>query len=338
MLLAAKRDYYTDKIASCGSNQKQLFDITKSLLGVSCHAQLPSCVSPNDLAQRFSNHFEKKVSDIQHSIAHRSGDCSYAIAAAFSDDTALGSAKLTSFTGVNASDVSKLIADSPCKSCGLDPLPTWLLKLCSSELVAVITAIINSSLKSSTVPDAFKQVVVRPVLKKVTLDEDALCSYRTFKLSNSPFLSKLVEKVIARQLNIHLDMNTLRDPFQSAYCHGYSTETALLRVKNDIAATLDEKGKVVFVMLDLSSAFDTINHNILMNRLQHSVGITDAALSWLHLYITERYWRVAVDSATSADCVMKCGVPQGSVLGPILYCIYTRPICDIVARHGLKYH
>ena len=218
----------------------------------------------------------------------------------------------------------------------LHPLPTWLLKLCSSELVAVITAIINSSLESSTVPDAFKQAVVRPVLKKVTLDEDALCSYRL--ISNLPFLSKLVEKVIARQLNIHLDMNTLRDPFQSAYRHGHSTETALLRVKNDIAATLDEKGKVVLVMLDLSSAFDTINHDILMNRLQHSVGITDAALSWLHSYITERYQRVAVDSATSADCVMKCGVPQGSVLGPILYCIYKRPIGDIVARHGLKYH
>ncbi|KAK2160011.1 hypothetical protein NP493_1673g00000 [Ridgeia piscesae] len=75
-----------------------------------------------------------------------------------------------------------------------------------------------------------------------------------------------------------------------------------------------------------------------MIRLQHSVGITDAALSWLNSYITERYQRVAVDSATSADCVMKCGVPQGSVLGPILYCIYTRPIGDIVARHGLQYH
>ena len=97
--------------------------------------------------------------------------------------------------------------------------------------------------------------------------------------------------MIARQLNIHIDMNTLRHPFQSAYRHGHSTETALLRVKDYIAATLDDKGKVVPVMLDLSSAFDTINHDVLMNRLQHSVGITDAALSWLHSYITESYRR-----------------------------------------------
>ena len=92
MLLAAKRNYYTDKIASCGSNQKQLFNITKSILGVSCPAKLPSYVSSNDLAERFSNHFEKKVSDIQQSIAHRNGDRSYAIAAAFSDDTAISGA------------------------------------------------------------------------------------------------------------------------------------------------------------------------------------------------------------------------------------------------------
>ena len=75
-----------------------------------------------------------------------------------------------------------------------------------------------------------------------------------------------------------------------------------------------------------------------MNQLQHSTCITDAALSWPHSYITECYQRVAVDSATSADCDMKCGMPQWSVLGPILYCIYTRPISEIVARHGLPYH
>ena len=130
MLLTAKRNYYSDKIASCGTNQKQLFNITKRLTGLSCKTQLPLHVSSNDLAQRFSNHFEKKVSDIRQSIAHRSGDRSYATAAAFSSDTASRCAQLTRFTGVNDSDVSKLIEDSPCKSYGLDPLPTWLLKLC----------------------------------------------------------------------------------------------------------------------------------------------------------------------------------------------------------------
>ena len=133
MLLTAKRNYYSDKIASCRSNQKQLFNITKSLMGVSCHAQLPSYVSSHDLAQRFSNHVEKKLSDIRQSITHRSDDRSYATAAAFRGDTAFRGAQLTRFPGVNDSDISKLIADSPCKSCGLDPLHIWLLKLCSYD-------------------------------------------------------------------------------------------------------------------------------------------------------------------------------------------------------------
>ena len=88
MVLAAKRNNYTDKIASCGSNQKQLLNITKSLIVVSCHTKLPTYASSNDLAQWFSNHIEKRVSDIRQSIVHRSGDRSYAIAAAFCDDTA----------------------------------------------------------------------------------------------------------------------------------------------------------------------------------------------------------------------------------------------------------
>ena len=95
---------------------------------------------------------------------------------------------------------------------------------------------------------------------------------------NLPFCQNMLEKVIARQLNIHLDMDTIPDPFQSPYRHGHSTETALLRVKNDIAGRWIKKDKAVLVMLDLSSAFETINHGYLINRLQHSIGITDAAL------------------------------------------------------------
>ena len=125
---------------------------------------------------------------------------------------------------------------------------------------------------------------------------------------------------------------------QSAYRAGHSTETALLRIKNDIDAALDRKSMVILVMLDLSSAFDTIEHEVLLTRLEHTFGITDKALAWLRSYLSERHQNVVVDSTMSADYVLQCGVPQGSVLGPVLYCMYTRPVCDIVARHGMQYH
>ena len=117
-----------------------------------------------------------------------------------------------------------------------------------------------------------------------------------------------------------------------------STETALLRINNDINAALDRKSMVILVMLDLSSAFDTIEHEVLISRLEHTFGITDKALAWRRSYLNERHHNVVVDSTMSADYVLLCGVPQGSVLGPVLYCMYTRPVCDIGARHGMQYH
>ena len=200
----------------------------------------------------------------------------------------------------------------------------------------LITATINGSLTTSNVPANFKHAIVKPLWRKPTLDKDILQNYRP--VSNLPFVSKLVEKVVAKQISTHVDENAYRYPFQSAYRRGHSTETALFRVKNYIAAALDKTCTTILVMLDLSCAFDTVEHQLLMSRLEHSFGITDKALAWLQSYIGERYQKVAVRSAESVDSILTCGVPQGSVLGPTLYCMYTKPIGDIVARHGMQYH
>ena len=297
---------------------------------------MPSFVSPGALAQRFSDHFTDKVRHIRQGICDRDDNQSSTTRAALSDDVCFDGVPLINFMPITESDVERLVAIAPCKTCELDPIPTWLLKQCSSELVPLITTIINASLTKSVVPPDFKRAVIRPLLKKSTLDKEGLQNYRP--VSNLPFASKLVEKVVARQMNDHVDGNTLRDKMQSAYRSGHSTETALLRIKNDIDAVLDRKSMVILVMLDLSSAFDTIEHEVLLTRLEHTFGITDKALAWLRSYLSERHQNVVVDSTMSADYVLQCGVPQGSVLGPVLYCMYTRPVCDTVARHSMQYH
>ena len=91
-------------------------------------------------------------------------------------------------------------------------------------------------------------------------------------------------------------------------------------------------------VFSLRNSAITINYELLLRRLEHSVGISGAALEWLHSYVSERYHQVAVSSARSSHCHLERGVAEGSVLGPLLYCIYTRPIGDIVTRHGLQYH
>ena len=157
-------------------------------------------------------------------------------------------------------------------------------------------------------------------------------------VSNLPFLSKILEKVIDKRLNDHVTQNALYDSLQSAYRQGHSTETALLKVQNDIAAALDRRSMAVLILLDLSAAFDVIDHTILLNRLEYSFGISGNALKWMKSYHSDRVQCVAVGAETSTNKFLKCGVPQGSVLGPKEYCMYTKPIGDIVKRHNLSYH
>ena len=154
-------------------------------------------------------------------------------------------------------------------------------------------------------------------------------------MSNLPFLSKVLERIVARQLNDHLNKFQLFTRCQSAYRANHSTETALLRVHNDIMLALNKKKDVLLIMLDLSAAFDTIDHEILLHRLKFRFGITGTVLSWFRSYLADRSQRVKVGSATSSSLRMKYGVPQGSVLGPILFTLYTAPLEDIIFHHGL---
>ena len=336
MLIATKDTYYSSKIADCGRDAKQLFNITKHLMGNEKMAKMPVHTCSSLMAQQFSDFFITKVNTIQKELTHYTHDATKVVMTQMSDDVKFRCVAMNCFEPVTESDVERLVSNALAKSCELEPIPTWLLKLCSCELLPIITNVSNASLVTSVVPAVFKCAIVKPVLKKSTLDSDALHNYGP--VSNLSFVSKLVERVVEKQLNAHLDDNALRDPFQSAYRAGHSTETALIRVTNDIATALDRKCTTILVLLDLSCAFGTINHKILLRRLEHSVGISGAALEWLHSYVSERYHQVAVSSAKSSHCLLERGVPQGSVLGPLLYCVYTRPIGDIVTRHGLQYH
>ena len=185
------------------------------------------------------------------------------------------------------------------KSCELDPIPTFLLKPCLDSLLPIIYTIINNSLSKSEVPPKFKQAIVRPLLKKPGLDQDVFKNYRP--VSNLPFLSKILEKVVARKLESHLDANKLHEDLQSAYRPRHSAETALLRVHQDIAAALDNNSCVALIMLDVSAAFDIIDHPTLLKRLEHSYGISGSALAWFRSYVSNRSQRVSVRSAVSRE-------------------------------------
>ena len=233
-------------------------------------------------------------------------------------------------------EVIKIIRSSPTKSCSLDPLPTWLLKDCLDVLAPVITVIVNLSLSNSDIPSQLKHALILPLIKKLLLDPEILKNYRP--VSNLPYISKLIERIVAARLVKHLVSNNLYEEYQSAYRQLHSTETALLRVQNDIQQIVDTDGAAILILLDLSAAFDTIDHDRLLHILESRNGITGPALKWFESYLSSRTQSVIINGVESNPSDLIWGVPQGSVLGPILFTIYTSPLGDIIRKYDIQFH
>ena len=207
---------------------------------------------------------------------------------------------------------------------------------CLPEILPTLTAIINKSLRESSVPPSLKDAIVTPILKKSTLDPEQLKNFRP--VSNLSYVSKIIERVVACQLNKYMSENNLHETFQSAYKRFHSTETALICVQNDVLRALDNKKCVLLVLLDLSAAFDTVDHSVLLSRLSTCLGLRDAALAWFASYLSGRSQSVHIRNSTSKKHKLQFGVPQGSVLGPILFCIYTLPLAQIMREHNVDFH
>ena len=155
-----------------------------------------------------------------------------------------------------------LIKSTPPKSCNLDPLPTWLLKDCLDDLLPVLLIIINTSMSSGVVPQPFKSSLILPLLKKSSLDPNVLSNYRP--IANLPFVSKVLERIVADQLMFYVDSNHLLPANQSAYRNFHSTETILVKVFNDLLLAVDKGDEAVLLLLDYSAAFDTLDHTVLL--------------------------------------------------------------------------
>lgn len=330
LISLSKSDYYTSLISENQSDQKMLFKIVDKLLHRNEARKLPT-TAPKTLVENFVNFFTDKVSIIRQGLSSQQTSHT-----AISDHDNPCCSVFSNFESVTSQDVEKIIRSSASKSCDLDPLPTTVLKEVLHVLLPTITKIINLSLASSTVPNKFKESLISPLLKKQSLDPEVLNNYRP--VSNLPFVSKVLEKVVASQISSYLDTHGLNEIFQSAYKRHHSTETALLRVQNDILKAIDNNCSVILLMLDLSAAFDTVDHAILLHRLQSHFGITGNALKWFESYLSERHQCVYINGTKSSWHDLLFGVPQGSVLGPILFTLYTSPLGDIIRRHNLCLH
>ena len=230
----------------------------------------PECESGLILSNNFSNYFNDKIDNIRQKLDE---NCS-----SIEEENTFNGSPLTKFKMLTVDDTRKLIMKTKNSYNDLlDLLPTILVKECIEELLPLITEIINCSLKLGVVADPLKNAIIKPLLKKLGLE---LINKNYKPVSNLSFISKLIESAVADQYINHLNINNLTDPKQSAYKKFHSTETLLLKIKDNIQLHIDNGEVVLLVLLDLSAAFDTIDHDILINRLEKMYGIQGTALKW----------------------------------------------------------
>ena len=143
---------------------------------------------------------------------------------------------------------------------------------------------------------------------------------------------------MARQMNEHIVNEGISNENQSAYRVFHSTETALLKIQNDIATSVEKGAAVGLVLLDFSAAFDIIDHSILFNCLQHWYGIDGVVLKWVQSYFNSRKQQVKIDGHLSYAFPLPYGVPQGSVLGPLLFTLYTTPLSSVISKFNVTHY
>ncbi|KAL1250335.1 hypothetical protein QQF64_021340 [Cirrhinus molitorella] len=247
----AKSTYYHNKINNC-PDSRTLFKTFSSLL---CPPP-PPCTSTLT-ADDFATFFINKTRTISDQFSTPRTDANFTTT----------THSLSTFSPLMETDVSKLILSNHPTTCPLDPIPTHILQAISASIIPALTHVINTSLHTGTFPTAFKQARVIPLLWKPALNPALLENYRPVSLL--PFIAKTLERVVINQLSIFLAQNHLLDINQSGFKSGHSTETALLSVTEALRLARAASKSSVLILLDLSAAFDTVNHQILLSILRN---------------------------------------------------------------------
>ena len=317
-----KSQFYQNKILS-SSNPKQLFKTVQDLTTSRYDNILPTTEDDQQLSCLFSGAFTSKVGKIVQKFANHTAP----------DVESRSCNVLSGFRYIDVEEVSDL---RKIKCSALDFLPTKVFSRLWPYICPIVTNIVNLSMSSGIFPDVLKMAHIKPLLKSPTLDTEDLLSYRP--VSNLSFVSKVVETAMNSQLQQHFTENNLMCTYQSAYRKGHSVESALTHVYSSILKELDRGRSVFLVMLDLSAAFDTISHERLLHVLDRRFGLRSKALHLIQSYLSNRVSAVKVRGTLSTPIQTNVGVPQGSILGPVLFNCIMAQLPSLLSNFGIQSH
>ena len=316
----AKQEYYEMLLAKYKNNIKMTWNIINSIVGKHKNTKsIPECF-PHKTKLELANDFCEYFQGIGPSLANKIPDGKHS----HSHYMTNRNDKNMFIAPTDQHEISKLISSlRNTKSSGSDNISSLFLKKIKDSIALPLSNLINNSISTGSVPSALKIAKVVPIFKGGYQSKSNLGNYRP--ISILPVISKIYEKVLYKRLYSFLSTNKVLYESQYGFRSNHSTIHAVCELVEDILKGYEEKEHTLAVFIDLSKAFDTINHEVLIQKLWH-YGVRGQALEWFKSYLSNRKQYVSIGEYKSEMQSIKCGVPQGSILGPLLFIIYTNDL------------
>ena len=319
----AEIQYYSHQLEMHKTDISKSWKILKNIIGKhSCRSKPTmhfninneSVSNSTDIAESFNNFFVSIGPQLAENISCETNPLTY----------------------VNNIERSIVILDVTCEeikgvihslnnsSSGWDEIPTFLVKICVDSFIEPLTYLVNYSISEGIFPSELKLARVVPIFKSG--DPSLITNYRPISVLS--IFSKVFEKVMYNHIISFMNKNDVLYDQQFGFRQKHSTQQAIIMLVDKITRSLDAGDIVISVFLDLKKAFDTVDHHILLKKL-YAYGIRGKVLKWFHSYLFNRSQYVIYDDMQSETHHVKCGVPQGSIMGPLLFIIYMNDICNV---------